>query len=111
MAEQELSKVVTELIKPSWLIALGAGTYAGLTMRLQRRAGEKHGFLDVFIDLLVGGFAGLLFFAGALAAGYSLGWAGFVGGVGGHMGPRGLVVLGDAIIGIAKMLTDKWGAK
>ena len=111
MAEEALSKVVAELIKPSWLIVSGAVIYASTTMRAQLRADQEHGPLDCLVDFAIAGFAGLLFLAGALAAGWPLGWAGFAGGVGGSMGSKGLVVLGDAITSFIAMLTKKWGGK
>lgn len=80
------------------LLCVGSFLYA--TMRARQVYDRTKKLLGLYVwalDFVVAGGCGVIFMAGGNALGLEGAQIGFVGGVGGYMGPRGMKTLGDAL--------------
>ena len=89
---------------PLGFMAVVLGAIGSIIRHLQRvRNGGKHNWAEFWIDSAIGGFCGLLAFLACSGMGLDPMWTAFFAGSFGHMGARGLALLGNRI-------ADKLGA-
>lgn len=94
-------KWLVEHAEHAALLCVGSFLYATIRYRQLYDEGKPQSAVAWALDFFVAGGCGVIFMYGGFALGLEGAQIGFIGGVGGYMGPRGMKTLGDTLTRIS----------